>query len=69
MRATGRTFNEDPMTISRSHSSLSLAMAWWNASGRPSPKNTMSGFMMPWVNKSVGTRTQLLKDPEKYPQS
>lgn len=46
MRATGRTFSEEPMTIKRSTSSLSCFMALWNISGRFSPKKTMSGFMI-----------------------
>lgn len=52
INATGRTFNDEPITISRSHSSLSLAIASWKASGRPSPKNTMSGFMIPCETRS-----------------
>ncbi len=46
IRATGRTFRLDPIMISKSTWSLSLATALWNSSPSPSPKNTMSGFMM-----------------------
>ena len=46
IRATGRTFKEDPITIIKSQSSLSIAMERWNSSGIPSPKKTISGFMI-----------------------
>lgn len=46
INATGLTLSEDPMTMRRSTSFLSYFMARWNCSGRFSPKNTMSGFMM-----------------------
>lgn len=46
IRATGRTFREDPITIRRSTSSLSCFIALWNNSGRFSPKKTMSGFII-----------------------
>lgn len=46
MSATGRTLSEDPMTMSRSHTSLSCSIWRWNSLGRLSPKNTMSGFMI-----------------------
>ena len=45
IKATGLTLSEDPMTISRSHSSLSAAIWLWNSSGKLSPKNTISGFI------------------------
>ena len=45
MRATGRTLRLEPITISKSASDLSSVMAWWKCSGKPSPKNTISGFM------------------------
>ena len=45
IRATGRTFREDPITISRSHLSLSIVICLWKASGKLSPKKTMSGFI------------------------
>lgn len=45
IRATGRTLSEDPMTMIKSHSSLSMAIELWNSSGKPSPKKTMSGFI------------------------
>lgn len=47
MRATGRTFNDDPITINKSHLFLSSSIALWKLSGSPSPKNTISGFIMP----------------------
>ena len=47
IRATGRTLSEEPITIKRSQFCLSSAICWWNSSGKLSPKNTMSGFMMP----------------------
>jgi len=43
---TGRTLSDDPMTIKRSHSSLSDSIWWWNSSERLSPKKTMSGLRM-----------------------
>lgn len=46
INATGLTFSEDPMTIRRSTSFLSYFMARWNCSGKFSPKNTISGFMI-----------------------
>lgn len=47
MRATGRTFNDDPITINKSQLFLSSSIALWKLSGRPSPKNTISGFIIP----------------------
>lgn len=43
--ATGLTFSELPMTMSRSQTSLSFAIIWWKSSGRLSPKKTISGLM------------------------
>lgn len=53
IRATGLTFRELPMTSNRSHSDLSRAIASWKVSGRPSPKKTMSGFMIPDDTRSL----------------
>lgn len=50
MRATGRTFKDDPITINKSQLFLSSSIALWKLSGRPSPKNTMSGFIIPGKN-------------------
>jgi len=47
MRATGRTLSDDPITISKSQLFLSSSIALWKLSGRPSPKNTISGFIIP----------------------
>lgn len=49
--ATGLTFSELPITKSKSHLFLSSVTASWNESGSPSPKNTMSGFMIPAETK------------------
>lgn len=58
MRATGLTLSEEPMTMSRSHSSLSAAILLWKCSGKPSPKKTISGFMTAfwWVGEHLGQR-------------
>lgn len=45
INATGRTFNDDPITIKRSHSSLSMVIESWNSADNPSPKKTISGFI------------------------
>lgn len=46
IKATGLTFKLDPIMMSKSTSFLSLATASWNSLPRPSPKKTMSGFIM-----------------------
>lgn len=51
IRATGRTFKDDPITINKSQLFLSSSIALWKLSGRPSPKNTMSGFIIPKQKK------------------
>ena len=40
------TFKLDPMTIRRSHLSLSIEIVRWKSTGRDSPKNTISGLRM-----------------------
>lgn len=64
IRATGRTFKDDPITIRRSQSSLSLAIASWKASGSPSPKKTISGFIIPCDTRSENyTKEYSIKIP------
>lgn len=41
------TLSDDPIMMRRSASCLSMATDLWNSSPKPSPKKTMSGFMMP----------------------
>lgn len=59
IRATGLTFRELPITNNKSHLDLSSDIASWNVSGRPSPKKTMSGFIIPEATNSLKSEFSL----------